>query len=256
MRKHTPQVASFHKMVRLLEAILESGSRPSLSSIAGSLGVPVATAHRQATTLVSAGWLAPVARGRFVAGKRLLQLLGSLDEKQVLATAAAPLLDRLAAKTSCIAQLGTFENDMVTYRLKTGQGAGDLFTRVGMQLEAYCSAIGKVLLAHLQEDERIAYLASGPFVPLTPHTVTDPKALAEELERVQAQGFAEDREEVALGLRCLAVPVRNGNGEVIAAISVSRDARAARPARKVLQNAMLKTAQEIEAAMSARERQG
>ena len=81
---------------------------------------------------------------------------------------------------------------MVTYRIKTGQGAGNLFTRVGMQLEAYCSGIGKMLLAHLPEEQQRAYLAGGPFPALTAKTITQPEALAQELERIRAQGFALD----------------------------------------------------------------
>lgn len=111
---------------------------------------------------------------------------------------------------------------MVTYRIKTGQGSHRLFTKVGMQLEAYCSGIGKVLLAHLPAAERAAYLASGPFVPLTARTIVDPEELALELERVADQGVAIDDGEIAEGLVCLAVPVHAPDGSVPIAISVSR----------------------------------
>lgn len=112
------------------------------------------------------GYLAALGGGRHVAGARLLGLLHGLDEKQIIANVAAPLLHELAARVRSVVQLGTFENDMMTYRIKTGRGANALFTRVGMQLEAYCSGMGKVLMAHLPEAEREAYLASGPFVAL------------------------------------------------------------------------------------------
>jgi DNA-binding IclR family transcriptional regulator len=118
--------------------------------------------------------------------------------------------------------MGTFESDMVTYRVKTGENAGELFTRVDMQLEAYCSGMGKVLLAFLPAAERAAYLAGGPFVELTPTTITDPQDLARELARVGQQGFAEDRGETVPDLFCLAVPIRRPDGSVPAAISVSR----------------------------------
>jgi DNA-binding IclR family transcriptional regulator len=113
---------------------------------------------------------------------------------------------------------------MVTYRLKTGRGAKNLFTRTGLQLEAYCSGIGKVLLAHLPAAERRAYLAAGPFVALTPNTITDPAVLASTLDEVRAQGFASDDGEIVEDLVCLAVPIRAPDGRVPAAISVSRQA--------------------------------
>jgi len=222
MRDGTPQILSLKRTLSMLEALILDGGRTGLSQLARETGIPIATAHRQVTTLVAEGYLTSAGKGRHVAGARLLGLLHRLDEKQVVATVAAPLLHQLAARVRSVVQLGTFENDMVTYRIKTGRGANDLFTRVGMQLEAYCSGMGKVLLAHLPESEREAYLSGGPFVALTEHTIVDADRLREELRKVSASGYAVDDQEIALGLRCMAVPLRTSDGRVLAAISVSQ----------------------------------
>lgn len=222
MRDGTPQIRSLKRTLSMLEAVIADGGRSSLSHLARQIGMPIATAHRQVTTLVGEGYLTPSGGGRHVAGSRLLGLLHRLDEKQIVANVAAPLLHQLAARVRSVVQLGTFENDMVTYRIKTGRGASDLFTRIGMQLEAYCSGIGKVLLAHLPQHEREAYLAGGPFVALTERTIVDPDRLRAGLDAVSEQGYAIDDEEIAPGLRCMAVPLRNGAGTVVAAISVSQ----------------------------------
>lgn len=208
----------------MLEAVLADRDGRSVSAIAASIGLPRATAHRQIATLLQDDYLARLANGRLVAGPRLLALVQLVDHKQVIVAAAAPVLHRLAERLACVVQLGTLENDMVTYRIKTGQRAGDFFTRVGLQLEAYCTGIGKVLLAHLPDREREAYLATGPFPALTARTITDPEHLRAELASVHARGFARDDEEIAEGLVCLAVPVRNPDGDVAAAISASRSA--------------------------------
>jgi len=223
MRDGTPHIRSLKRTLGMLEAVIADGGRGSVSGLARQIGMPIATAHRQVTTLVAEGYLTPSGSGRHVAGARLLGLLHRLDEKQVVANVAAPLLHRLAARVRSVVQLGTFENDMVTYRIKTGRGASDLFTRIGMQLEAYCSGIGKVLLAHLPKHEREAYLAGGPFVALTERTIVDPDRLRAELDAVFEQGYAIDDEEIAPGLRCMAVPLRNSAGAVIAALSVSQE---------------------------------
>jgi DNA-binding IclR family transcriptional regulator len=229
----------------MLEAIIAEGASRSVAAIARDLGVPVATAHRQVASLVADGYLARHGRGFHVAGPRLLQWLGQLDEKQVIANCAAPVLHRLAGQLSCVVQLGTLEGDMVTYRIKTGEGAGELFTRVGMQLEAYCSGIGKVLLALLPAGDREAYLATGPFPPLTARTITEPEALRCELAKVREQGFAMDDGEIAEGLQCLAVPVRSPDGRVLAALSVSRGAAqvAAIPMEAILADVRLAAAE-------------
>jgi DNA-binding IclR family transcriptional regulator len=222
MRSGTPTLSSLARSLAMLEAVIADGGMRSVAAIARDLGVPVATAHRQVHSLVEEGYLARHGRGGLVAGPRLLRLLGHLDEKQVIANASAPILHGVAADLGCVVQLGTLEGDMVTYRIKTGQGAGDLFTRVGMQLEAYCSAIGKVLLAAQPEREREAYLATGPFPALTARTITDPAALRMELHKVREQGHAADDGEIAEGLQCLAVPIRTADGRAIAAISATR----------------------------------
>lgn len=206
----------------MLEAILADREGRSVGAIAAEIGLPRATAHRQVTTLLAESFLARLPSGQLAAGPRLLGLLQLVDEKQLIVAAAAPVLHRLAAKVRSVVQLGTLENDMVTYRIKTGYGAGDLFTKIGLQLEAYCTGIGKVLLAHLPGPEREAYLAAGPFPPLTENTITDPARLRAELDRILSEGFARDCEEIVMGLSCLAVPILGGDNRVAAAISVSQ----------------------------------
>ncbi len=227
MRKGTPHIAALGRSLTMLEAVVADGGRSSTSALARQLGIPVATAHRQVTSLVAEGYLAPSGGGH-IAGSRLLSLLQHLDERQILANVAAPVLHKLAVETRSIVQMGTFENDMVTYRIKTGQGAAGLFTRVGMQLEAYCTGIGKVLLAHLPHAECDRYLSTGPFVALTTKTITDSAMLAGDLATIRQRGFAVDDEEMQDGLVCMAVPLRTRDDRVIAAISVSQDARSSR----------------------------
>lgn len=209
----------------LLEAVVRDGGRSSVAALAREMQISVASAHRHIAALVSAGYLIRAGYGRHLPGLKLRTLAALMDEKQLLANAAAPTLERLALRTGNVVQLGIFENDMVTYLVKTGQSAGDLFTKVGMQLEAYCSGLGKVLLANLPAQVQSDYLAGWPFIGLTERTITDPELLKMELEEVMLNGFAVDDEEVVVGLQCLAVPITNSKGEVIAAISASRATR-------------------------------
>lgn len=222
MRQGTPIIGALGRSLAMLEAVLAEREGRSVDAIARQLGLPRATAHRQIHTLLHEGYLVRLRSGQLAAGPRLMNLLKLVDNKQLIVAAAAPVLHRLAARVGSVVQLGTLENDMVTYRIKTGEGAGELFTKVGLQLEAYCTGIGKVLLAHLPKPDREAYLANGPFPALTEHTITSPGKLRSELEEIYQRGFASDSEEIAPGLFCLAVPVRGPDQSVSAAISVSR----------------------------------
>lgn len=205
----------------LLEAVVRDEGRSSIAALARQTQISVAAAHRHIEALVNAGYLVQVGYARHLPGPKLRALAGMIDNRQLLANSAEPILRALATRIGCVVQLGIFENDMVTYLVKAGQSAGDLFTQVGMQLEAYCSGIGKVLLANLPAQAQAAYLAGGPFIALTENTITGSDQLAAVLSQVAGQGYAVDDEEVALGLKCLAVPVRNKQGEVVAAISLS-----------------------------------
>lgn len=252
MRQGTPKIGSVSRSIAMLEAVLEDREGQSIDALARQLDLPRATAHRQVHTLIHEGFLTRLRSGQLVAGPRLLRLVGLVDNKQLIVAAAAPVLHRLAAQLGNVVQLGTLDNEMVTYRIKTGDGAGELFTKVGLQLEAYCTGIGKVLLAHLPKAEREAYLANGPFPALTASTITTPEGLRNELEDIAERGFAIDAEEMAPGLYCIAVPVRGPDQHVLAAISVSRLIAKATPSDdKPLLRAMHEAARDIEANLNS-----
>lgn len=236
------------RTLAMLERVVADRGESSVSALARAADLPVATAHRQVATLVAEGYLVAIGGGRHIAGPRLRVLAGQIDDKQLLAQLAAPYVHRLADQTGLIAQLGTLENEMVTYRIKTGKDAGTFFTRVDMQLEAYCSAIGKALLASLPEDEKAAYLAGGPFVALTPNTLTEPEALTRELAAVQEHGYAADNGEIDVDLYCLAVPIRESDGRVPAAISLSRQRSRSTARTQDLLNHLHAAARQIEQA--------
>lgn len=92
-------------------------------------------------------------------------------------------------------------------------------SRIGGRAPAYCTAVGKVLLAY--DHQALEQVLGGELRPLTPHTITDPDRLAAEIAKVRADGVAFDDEEATLGLSCVAVPVIGHGGRAVAALSVS-----------------------------------
>jgi len=218
----TKQSTTLAKGLRLLEALIADGGRSPLKSIAERMGMPLPTAHRLALTLETEGYIERQIRGHFYPGEALAGfgiIRGSLKER-VAARLRHPLA-RLAQSHRAFMHFGVLEEGMVTYLVKENGSGQDLFTAEQMQLEAYCSAVGKVLLAALSTDELESYLANGPFVSLTRNTLTDPEAIRLELESVRKKREAFDRGEIREDLFCMAVPVTSSNGEVIGALSAS-----------------------------------
>jgi IclR family pca regulon transcriptional regulator len=120
---------------------------------------------------------------------------------------------------------------------------------VGSRLPAYCSAIGRALLSHLPEAELAGYLERVELGALTERTVTSPDALRRALELVRQNGFAFVDQELEIGLRSIAVPVRNVSGRDVAAMNVS--AQAGRVGRKEMEERYLPILQSAAQEVSA-----
>lgn len=211
------------KGLRLLSAIVADDGRSTLAQIASRSDLPLPTAHRLAMTLVSERFLERVRKGLFLPGPALGVLSAQSSVAGRIAACLRQPLARLAQVEGVFAHFGVLEDGMVTYLVKES-GAGlrsNLFTAENIQLEAYCSAVGKVLLAALPDHELDAYLANGPFVALTRQTLTDPQALRNELVAVRSDGVAFDRFEVCDDLFCVGVPVCDDAGRVIGGVSAS-----------------------------------
>lgn len=202
-------VQSPTRTLALLEAVTLDGGRTPIADIIRSNGLAPATGRRLLGLLVERGLLTRIAHGRYAGGDRLRQLAANVSPHARLIEAARPVLRRFALAERATAYLGVFEGEMVTYLVKEGAQAG--FTREQMQLEAYCTGIGKALLAHLTADRLDAYLAA-PLVPLTAQTIVAPDALRAELAATRERGFAIDDREMDDDLGCVAVPLRDSRG--------------------------------------------
>jgi len=215
-------VSSLVKGLRLLTAVLDDQGRNSLTSIAAQVGIPLPTAHRMVLDLEAEGYLLRVRKGYFLPGHVMQgEVCNSGESAPQLAVLLRGQLFRLARDTRAFAHFGVLEEGMVTYLVKERGIDADLFTEERMQLEAYCSAIGKVLLAALPDADLDAYLACGPFVALTPQTLVWPQTIRAEIEAVRTTGVGYDRREIREDLYCIAVPVRSEDSRVVGAISLS-----------------------------------
>lgn len=204
---------------------LFSVERPEwgVSEVAESIGVPRSSAHALLSSLVETGLLQCRTRGRYRLGWRIVELSETLRASVDVRTLVGPVLAGLSAKLGETVHLGVLERGQVLYLDKVvgSHQVNVTGARVGSYLDPHCSAIGKTLLAHREVAEVRQLLAARPPRRLTEHTLLDPDLLLDELRLTRAAGHAVDHGEAVNDVSCLAAPVRDDLGSVVAAISVT-----------------------------------
>ena len=205
-------------LIGLIEAAEPRGR--TLAELAGEAPIAKSSVLRYLTTLTEIGVVRRDEGGRFRLGLRLVELAGGLLENDDLRSVAEPLLHDLVAVSGETVHLGVRTDSDVVYIAKVESKASvRLVSRIGSRVPIHCSAMGKAILAHLPEDERAPLL--GSLQRRTPNTITSPRALTSELDRVRERGFSIDDEENELGVRCIGAAVIASNGEPLGAISIS-----------------------------------
>lgn len=218
----TPEIKSVAKAFSLLECLAGEHSSASLPAMAKRCGLTVSTAHRLLATMESLGAVVHTGPGEYSIGMRMIELSRRATVEGLLASSATPILNRITRATGRTAHIGVLDPEgMVTYVARSAPLSMRLPTHPGNKLEAYCSGLGKVLLSGLPAARQHAYLSDGPFPALTERTIIEPGALAEELTRVSEKRFAMDDREMFDDLSCVAVPILDPGGYVVAALSVS-----------------------------------
>ncbi|AWK88434.1 IclR family transcriptional regulator domain-containing protein [Azospirillum thermophilum] len=217
-------MTSLARGLAVIRAFTEREPNLTIADIARITGLPRAAARRCLLTLMQLGYAGTDGRTFFLRPK-ILALGYSFLSSAPLASILDPLIERVsgAVQESCSAAV--LDEDEVVYIARAAtKRIMSVGLNVGSRLPAYCTSMGRVLLAALPEGELEAYLRRAALKPFTERTITAPDALRRELERVRERGFALVDQELELGLRSIAVPVRTAAGAVVAAMNVSAQA--------------------------------
>jgi IclR family transcriptional regulator, pca regulon regulatory protein len=197
-----------------------------IADIADDLGMSRSTTHRYVITLVELGYLKQGAGRKYSLGLRVTNLGMSALNSTGLREQAHPYLQELSQRTSYTASLAVLDRSEIVYvdrvrSLRRGQSEIDLGLAPGSRLPAYCTAMGKLLLANLPDTEQRETLTSMKLTKRGPNTITSKEALRDELSEVREEDFAVNDEELAPELHSIAAPVRNEAREVVAASSLA-----------------------------------
>jgi IclR family pca regulon transcriptional regulator len=197
-----------------------------IADIADELGMSRSTTHRYVITLLALGYLEQGASRKYRLGLRVTDLGMSALNSTGLREHAQPYLEELRQRTSYTVSLAVLDGPEILYvdrarSFRRGQGQGGLDVRTGSRLPAYCTAMGKLLLANLPESDLRELLGQIKLTKQGPNTITSKKALREELDEVREANFAVDDEELAKDLYSIAAPVRNEGRQVVAAVEIA-----------------------------------
>lgn len=207
----------------LLLKILATGSLEKRLTDFADAGLHKSTAFRLLEALRRHSLVAvDEATGRYRLGLGLFELGIAAVSRLDVGQCAPPFLEALVAQTGESASLGIFEDPEIVHILRVESSHPlRLPSLAGRRSPAYCTGIGKAILAHLEPDRLDAYLRQVTLHSRTPRTITDPEALRLDLRKIRTRGWSLDDEEIFPGLRCVAAPIFGMQGRAIAGISVA-----------------------------------
>lgn len=216
-------IESLSRGLSLLSSLAESSTPLSLTEIANRIKLSKSTVQRLIYTLHTLGYLEREDETKkYRPGPNTLSLALSTVKNLELRKAAYPILQRTSRDIGETVNLAILDGEEIVYveRIKTEQIL-NINLQIGSRLPAYCTSMGKALLAFLPEERLNELMNKMKLVPYTPNTITSKEALRRELKKVRTQGFATNNEELSLGLRSVAAPIRDYRGEVIAAVNIA-----------------------------------
>ncbi|MCX4726791.1 IclR family transcriptional regulator [Streptomyces sp. NBC_01306] len=217
-------VPAVTRALDMLELFLEGDGSLSAPDVTRRLQLPRTTVHELLTTLAARAYLVPVPEqpGHYRLGVRTYQLGSRYAEQLDLAAEGQRVARAVAETCDETVHVAILEDTDVIYIAKVDSThAVRMVSAAGRRLPAHCTSVGKMLLASLPDAELTARISGRELAAMTPDSVTDPAALREALAVVGERGVASEHRESNPDVSCVAAPVRDGSGRVVAALSIS-----------------------------------
>ncbi|MGE4483593.1 MAG: IclR family transcriptional regulator [Oscillospiraceae bacterium] len=212
------------KVFSILEYLAGSPEPARLTDISHGLVLSKTTVYRLLSVMQERGYVKKDSRQAYSVGPKLLEIASYRLNNLELQTEAKPFLTALHAALNLTVHLGTLDSMNIIYVEKIySPTASQGYSKVGYNAPAYCSAIGKSLLACLSGDELGELFYNFKMEQFTKYTITDLGELKKHLRDIRSQGWSRDEQEYQLGRRCIGVPIFDYRGEAVAALSVSGD---------------------------------
>lgn len=226
-------IQSVVRGTKIVDAIAAAEKEIGAQQISTNLGLNISTVFRFLQTLSQCGLVEQNPEtGKYRLGLKLLDWGMQVLRRMDLRRDALPFLRELNEKTREMVHLTVYDHDAAIYIEKIESPTPlRVYSEVGKAAPLHCTGVGKVLMAALSKEKLTELLKRYPLRRCTPNTITDIAALKSELSRIRAQGFAMDNEEHEQHIRCVAAPIQNHTGKVVASISIAGPTTRVTPAR-------------------------
>lgn len=214
------------RMMSLLDALAASPESASLKQLAQATELHPSTAHRILAAMSAARFVERQDAGNYRLGIRLLELGNIVKSRISVREVALPYMQELHEKIGEAINLGTRHDDEIVYleRTSSGRALVRVVYLVGGRAPLHLTSLGKLFLAAESQQKVRDYARRTGLPGKTPHSLTTLAALEKELDKVRRHGIAYDDEEAEIGLKCVAAPIHDDEGNVVAALSVSAPA--------------------------------
>lgn len=217
-------VQSVERALAILELLGNADIHLGISEVAHASRLPPSTAHRLLSTLMDLGYVEQNPEtNKYTLGVRILQLRGAVIGHLTLGVHAMPVMKTLMNRVNETVHLAILNKGEVVYVERVeGLKTQGMYTRIGKRAPAHCTALGKVMLAYMPQDawyEQVVH--RNGLKRFSPTTITTESGLLAELQQIRRQGYAVDNGETGESVRCVAGPIHDYTGAVVAALSVS-----------------------------------
>ena len=216
-------VQSLERALTLLNKLSEYPDGIQITRLSEQVGLTKSTIHRLLATLSSMNYVVKDEEtDKYKLGLQVLFLSRNLLNNSDIVTVSKPFLEKLSQEVNETVHLCIEDRGEVVYidKIESTQTIR-MYSRVGSRAPMYCTGVGKILLSDKNPDVFEEIVSKINFIPKTPSSITSKEQFIEEIEKVKIQGFALDNAENEIVLRCIAAPIFDHKGKIIASFSIS-----------------------------------
>ena len=216
-------IQALQRGMHVLDTLLDARTPLKLEDICALTGLPKSTAFRIIVNLLQGQYLVETDEGYWL-GLKLLRLGALVEEKLDLKQQARPFLTELRDRVNETVHMAVLDRELrVVYveKLATQHAVGLMASRIGITAPMHCTALGRAMAAFQPEAEILRWIQTHGLKAYTDATITDEAAFLQELREIRFRNYAVDKGEYEASVRCVAAPIRDRTGMVIAAVSIS-----------------------------------